>query len=151
MQIQTSSEMRKLLALAPCSSSAKPPVLTGCQISKLAEGKKMNSKSQLPFLSPSGPSQDALWQLPTASKLRTPLVRMNKQKNITRHMKRCRSSKAEVHFEESEKVPALWNQVSAKKRETFYNNYKCRKTQDLITKSKNPFVVVSYKINGWHV
>jgi adenine C2-methylase RlmN of 23S rRNA A2503 and tRNA A37 len=41
----------------------------------------------------------------TWSKLRTSLVRMNKQENITRHMKRCRSSKAKVHFKESEKVP----------------------------------------------
>lgn len=56
--------------------------------------------------------------------------------------------KAKVHFEKSEKVSAHEIKVLARERKTLYNEYKCRKTLDFTTESKNFFVIVSNKTNG---
>lgn len=113
---------------------AKPLALTVCQISELAE---KNNQISLPSPSLFFPSR-VLWQLPTLSKLRTPLIRWTNRKTSPDTWKDAGVQSWGSLWEIRESA-CPWNQVPARERKTFYNESKCRKTPDFITESKNSF------------
>lgn len=82
---------------------AKPPAPTGCQISELAE--KNNSNSQLPSPSLFLPPPRSLAAPNSEQAQNSPCKDEQIGKHHQTHEK-MQEFKAEVHFEESEKVPA---------------------------------------------
>lgn len=123
---------------------AKPPALPTCQISELAE--KITRPHFLPFPLPSTElsGSSRLW---ASSEL--PLWRWTNRKPSPDTWKDAgvQSWGSLWGVRESD---CLWNQVSARKRETFNNEHKCKKTKQKTPKHyiwllnpKTSFVIVS--------